>query len=133
MEAKIIEIPKVSDPRGNLSFIQYPQACPFEIARCYWVYDVPAGESRVGHAYYTTAELIVALSGSFTVEVSQGGVTKQFRLSHPWQGLYVPPLHWRVIDDFATNSVAMILASTLYDEDDYIRDFQLYTHFNGAE
>lgn len=125
-EPAIVEIPKVPDPRGNLSFIQNGAQIPFDIARCYWIYDVPGGEVRHGHAFRSQQELIVALSGSFDVVVSDGHSERRFHLSRSYYGLYLPPMTWRMIDNFSTNSVAMVLSSTLYDEDDYIRDFDLF-------
>lgn len=121
MESKphIIEIPRILDPRGNLSFIQNGAALPFEIKRCYWIYDVPGGEKRHGHLFRRSAELIVALSGSFDVVIKNDGEEQRFHLSRSYYGLYVPPMTWRELDNFSTNSVAMVLASTLYDADDY--------------
>ena len=119
----IIELPKVADPRGNLSFIQNSDQIPFEIQRTYWIYDVPGGMYRDGHAFRTQHEFIVALSGSFDVVLHDGVEEKRIHLSRSYYGLYVPPMTWRSIDNFSTNSVAMVLSSTLYSEDDYIRDF----------
>ena len=121
MESKphIIEIPRILDPRGNLSFIQNGAALTFEIKRCYWIYDVPGGEKRHGHLFRRSAELIVALSGSFDVVIKNDGEEQRFHLSRSYYGLYVPPMTWRELDNFSTNSVAMVLASTLYDADDY--------------
>lgn len=124
----VINLPKICDPRGNLSFIQNDDHIPFDIARCYWIYDVPGGRSRDGHAFYTQHELIIALSGSFDVVVTASdGTTLRHHLCRSYYGLYLPPMTWREIDNFSTNSVAMVLCSTLYDPDDYIRDFKLYT------
>lgn len=123
----LTDLPKVCDPRGNLSFIQNGDQVPFDIARCYWIYDVPGGRSRDAHAFYTQRQLIVALSGSFDVVVtSPDGTVTRHHLARSYYGLYLPPLTWRELDNFSTNSVAMILSSTLYDEDDYINDFELY-------
>ena len=118
-EPKIIEIPKILDPRGNLSFIQNGDALPFEIKRCYWIYDVPGGEKRHGHLFRKSAELIVALSGSFDVVVHREGREEKFHLSRSYYGVYIPAGTWRELDNFSTNSVAMVLSSTLYDADDY--------------
>ncbi len=125
-DPQLIELPKITDLRGNLSFIEPPKSVPFDIARCYWVYDVPSGLSRDGHAYYTSWELIVALNGAFDVEVDDGHRVSAFRLRRPNQGLLVPPMHWRTIENFTTNGVALVLASTLYDQDDYILDYSKF-------
>lgn len=123
-KAQIIELPKIADPRGNLSFIQNSDQIPFDIKRTYWIYDVPGGMFRNGHAFRTQHEFIVALSGSFDVVLNDGNSTRRIHLSRSYYGLYVPPMTWREIDNFSTNSVAMVLSSTLYDENDYIRDFE---------
>ena len=122
-EPHIIEIPKISDPRGNLSFIQYPDVCPFEIKRAFYLYDVPADSSRGGHAHHEGRELIIALSGSFDVELSDGTSSRKWRLDRPYRALYVPTGIWRTIDNFSGGAVCMVLTSTLYSEEDYIRDF----------
>lgn len=121
-KVRLIDIARISDPRGNLAVLEQPGALPFSPQRAYWIYDVPAGSYREGHAYHTASELIVALSGSFdvTVEFSEGQ-TRRFTLSRPDVGLYIAPMTWRKIDNFATNSVAMVITDTLYNEDDYIR------------
>lgn len=119
---RIIELPKIFDPRGNLSFIQNGSQVPFDIARCYWIYDVPGGEKRHGHAFMTQHEMIIALSGSFDVVLDDGEKTVSHHMARSYYGLYVPPLTWREIDNFSTNSVALVLSSTLYDETDYVRD-----------
>lgn len=123
-EACIIDLPKICDARGNLSFIQNRSQVPFDIARVYWIYDVPGGRNRDGHAFRTQHELIVALSGSFDVTLSDGKTRQVYHLSRSYMGLYVPAMTWREIDNFSTNSVAMVLSSTIYDEADYIRDFE---------
>lgn len=125
-KAHIINLPKITDPRGNLSFIQNDDQIPFKIMRTYWIYDVPGGMFRDGHAFRSQHEFIVALSGSFDVVLSNGKETQRIHLSRSYYGLYIPPMTWRAIDNFSTNSVAMVLSSTRYDEDDYIRDFELY-------
>lgn len=123
---RIIELPKICDPRGNLSFLQNGELLPFDMARCYWIYDVPGGEKRHGHAFRTQRELIIALSGSFDVVLERDGETERHHMSRSYYGLYVPPMTWREIDNFSTNSVALVISSTLYDEDDYIRDYELF-------
>jgi len=118
-----ISLPKVCDPRGNLSFIESEQHVPFCVKRCYWIYDVPGGMYRYGHAFKEQDEFIVALSGSFDVELNDGTKTSTFHLNRSYFGLYVPRMTWRSIKNFSTNSVAMVLSSTFYDPSDYIEDF----------
>lgn len=120
---QLIDIVKISDPRGNLSVLQYPTSLPFEPARTYWIHDVPGGMMRYGHAFYSAQEVIVALSGSFDVTCEDSsGKTYRFTLSRANQGLLVPAMTWRELHNFATNSVALVVSSTLFDEVDYIRD-----------
>lgn len=126
MLTKIIELPRFLDERGNLSFVEYGKDIPFEIRRVYWVYDVPGGEDRDGHAYFTSQELIIPLSGCFDITVDEGEGPHTFRLDRSYKGLYVPPGTWRKIENFVTNSVALILASTDFSEDDYERDYQRF-------
>lgn len=123
-EAKIIELPKFLDRRGNLSIIEEFKNIPFKIERTYWIYDVPGGESRGGHAYRENQEFIVALSGSFDVVLDDGREEKVFTLNRSYYGLYVPKGLWRQMRNFSTNSLALVLSSTQYDETDYIRDYQ---------
>ena len=123
---KIIEIPKLPDLRGNLSFIERYTQVPFEIRRVYWIYDVPAGEHRGGHAFKETEELIIALSGSFEVKLNNGFKEFHFSLNRSYYGLFVPKLFWRQLENFSTNSLALILSSTDYSEKDYIRDFRQF-------
>ena len=123
MELRIIELPKNLDSRGNLSFVQNQTHLPFDIKRVYWIYDVPGGENRGGHAYHNTEEFIIALSGSFDVVVDDGKKKQKFTLNRSYYGLYIPKGMWREIENFSTNSVALELASTEYDEKDYIRDY----------
>ncbi len=125
-DAHIIDLPKICDIRGNLSFIQNATQVPFDIARVYWIYDVPGGRNRDGHAFRSQHELIVALSGSFDVVLTDGNETKRFHMSRSYYGLYVPAMTWRELDNFSTNSVALVLSSTTYDANDYIRDFDYY-------
>ena len=120
---KIIELPKFLDARGNLSFAQNNTHIPFEIKRTYWLYDVPGGESRGGHAYRETEEFVIALSGSFDVIVDDGKEKKTFHLNRSYYGLYIPKGMWREMDNFSTNSLALEFASTKYDSSDYIRDY----------
>lgn len=132
-KAHIIELPKVTDPRGNLSFIQNSDQIPFDIKRTYWIYDVPGGMFRNGHAFRTQHEFIVALSGSFDVVLKDGNEERRVHMSRSYYGLYIPPMTWREIDNFSTNSVAMVLSSTLYDEEDYIRDFEQFKQLCNDE
>lgn len=115
------------------SFIQNSDQIPFDIQRTYWIYDVPGGMFRNGHAFRTQHEFIVALSGSFDVVLHDGVEEKRIHLSRSYYGLYVPPMTWRSIDNFSTNSVAMVLSSTLYDENDYIRDFEEFQKLSCNE
>lgn len=131
-DVQILELPRINDPRGNLSFIENGAKClPFDMARVYWIYDVPGGCVRHGHAFYATDELIVALSGSFDVVLSDGVEQRRIHLCRSYTGVYVPAMTWRELDNFSTNSVAMVLSSSLYDELDYIRDFEQYKTLMG--
>lgn len=126
MDARIIDIPRIYDRRGSLSFIQNGDIA-FDIARSYWIYDMPTEGERYGRALKTTSEIIIPLSGSFDVTISDTeGHRKKFSLIRPWQGLLVPPMHWRVIDHIAGGSRALVVSSRLYDEDDYIRDRKVF-------
>ncbi|MDE6453948.1 MAG: FdtA/QdtA family cupin domain-containing protein [Muribaculaceae bacterium] len=125
-EAQIIELPKFLDRRGNLSVIEELDAVPFAIARTYWIYDVPGGEKRGGHAYRRNRELIVALSGSFVVTVDDGVSRSTFHLNRSYYGLYVPAGVWRQLSDFSTNSVALVVASEPYDRADYIENYKQF-------
>ena len=121
---RIIELPKFLDKRGNLSFIEEFKQIPFKIERTYWIYDVPGGEHRGGHAYRENEEFIVALSGSFDVVLDDGINKTTYSLNRSYYGLYVPKGIWREMNNFSTNSLALILASTPYSQDDYIREYQ---------
>lgn len=123
MQAQIINLPKFLDKRGNLSFIEQFKHIPFKIERSYWIYDVPGGESRGGHAYKENEEFIVALSGSFDVILDDGKEKKTYSLNRSYYGLYIPKGIWREMDNFSTNSLAVILASTPYRKDDYITNY----------
>ena len=120
---KIIDLPKFPDARGNLSFVEQKIHIPFIIRRTYWLYDVPGGECRGGHAYKENEEFIVALSGSFDVILDDGKEKKTYTLNRSYYGLYVPKGLWREMNNFSTNSLAMILSSTDYDANDYVRDY----------
>jgi hypothetical protein len=126
-DIRFIDFPKILDPRGNLTFVQSPGQIPFVIERAFWSYDVPGGETRGGHAYFRQEEIIIALSGSFDVIITgPNGTTHRFQLNRSYYGLYLPPLTWRHIENFSTNSLALHLSSTTYREDDYIYDFEQY-------
>ena len=125
-DIKIVELTKISDPRGNLSVVEEMKDIPFKIERTYWIYDVPGGEARGGHAYRENEEFIIALSGSFDVILDDNKEKKVFHLNRSYYGLYVPKGIWREMDNFSTNSLALVLSSTKYDVNDYIRDYNLY-------
>lgn len=122
-DCKIIELPKIQDPRGNLSFIEEEKHFPFKIKRAYWIYDVPGGQVRGGHAFKQQHEMIVAISGSLDVIVEDGTTRDVFSLSRSYYGLYIPSGIWRQMENFSTNSLAMVLSSTEFFEEDYIRDY----------
>ena len=125
-EVRLIQLPKILDERGNLSFLEGGNHIPFIIKRSYWIYDVPGGESRGGHSYKTNEEFIIALSGGFDIVVSDGFYSKTFYLNRSYYGLYIPSGIWRHMENFSTNSLAFITASTDYDENDYERNFDQY-------
>ena len=133
MDAKIIALPKHADPRGNLSFAENFKQVPFVIKRAYWIYDVPGGEARGGHAYKENEEFIIALSGSFDVILDDGTDKKRFSLNRSYYGLHIPKSVWREIDNFSTNSVALILSSTPYSEEDYIRNYDEFKKWLNNE
>lgn len=126
MEPKIIQLPKIEDPRGNLTFLEEENHIPFKINRTYWIYDVPGGQHRGGHAFKKQQEFIVALSGSFDVIVDDGKNKQAFLLNRSYYGLYIPAGLWREMNNFSTNSLAMVLSSTFYNNNDYIHDYQTY-------
>jgi hypothetical protein len=129
MQPRIIQLPKFEDPRGNLSFIEEEKHIPFTIERVYWIYDVPGGQVRGGHAFKIQQELIIALSGSFDVEVDDGSEKQVFSLNRSYYGLYLPPGLWRRMQNFSTNSLALVISSTSFSEQDYIRDYQEFLKF----
>lgn len=122
----LIELPRFLDPRGNLAVIEEMREIPFKIERCHWIYDVPGGGGREGHAYFRNSELIIALSGSFDVLVNDGTRFQKFTLNRSFIGLYIPPLTWRELTNFSTNAVVLVASSTLFNESDYIIDFNLF-------
>ena len=132
-DAKIIDLPKILDKRGNLSIIEEFKNIPFKIERTYWIYDVPGGEARGGHAYKENQEFIVALSGSFDVILDDGKEKKTFSLNRSYYGLYVPKGLWREMNNFSTNSLALEFASAKYNPEDYIRDYDNFLKWKSGE
>jgi hypothetical protein len=122
----ILNLPVIVDKRGNLSFYESSNHIPFEIKRTYWIYDVPGGQTRGGHAFIAQHEFIIALSGSFDVKLDDGVSVKTYSLNRPCYGLYVPNMIWREMSNFSTNSLALIVSSAFYSETDYIRDYDLF-------
>src|SRR5574344_2685907 len=125
-QPKIIQLPKITDPRGNLSVIKQVKDIPFKIERAYWIYDVPGGEKRGGHAYKENSEFIVALSGSFDVVIDDGETSHTYSLNRSYYGLLVPKGLWREMNNFSTNSLALVLASAKYDAADYVYDYEVF-------
>ena len=130
MLGEIIDLPKIYDPRGNLTVAEQMRNVPFEVKRVYWTYDVPAGERRGGHAHKECVENIIAVSGSFTVTLDDGkGNHKDFHLNHPWQGLLVPTGIWRTLEDFSSGAVCLVLASEFFDEADYLYEYDEFLEY----
>ncbi len=128
MSVRIIELPKIQDPRGNLTFLQYPNQIPFPIQRIFWTYDVPGGQLRGGHAYHEQQEVIIALSGSFDVVITYtDGSKDKYSLNRSYFGLYLPAKTWRHIENFSTNALALHLSSEFFSPEDYIRRFEDFT------
>ena len=125
-DCKVINLPKLTDPRGNLTFIEGNRHIPFDIKRIYYLYDVPGGSERGGHAHKALSQLIIAISGTFDVILSDGCDKKRFHLNRSFQGLYVCPMLWRELDNFSSGSVCLVLASNVYDETDYYRSYDEY-------
>lgn len=123
-DCKILELPKIVDPRGNLTFIEAGNHLPFEIRRVYYLYDVPGGATRAGHGHKTLEQLMIAMSGSFDVELDDGRARKKYHLDRSYYGLYVPSMIWRDIDNFSSGSVCLVLASEFFDESDYYRTYE---------
>ena len=120
----IIELPRIVDSRGNLSFAENQTQLPFEVRRVYWIYDVPGGTERGGHAYRENMEFVIALSGSFDVLLDNGKSEERISLNRSYYGILIPKLVWRTMVNFSTNSLALVLSSTEYDPEDYVRDYQ---------
>lgn len=124
---RIIQLPKIQDARGNLSFMQNSDHIPFDIKRVFWIYDVPGGETRGGHAFKKQQEVIIAISGSLDIiVVDHQGNESKFNLNRSYFGLYIPPMHWRHLENFSTNSVSVHLSNSEFNEDDYIRDINQF-------
>ena len=133
MNPQIINLPKIIDKRGNLSFFEHPRQLPFEIARTYWIYDVPGGESRGSHAFREQQEFIVALSGSFDVVLNDGIKEEKFSLNRSYYGLYVPKMYWRSMENFSTNSLALVVSDKKFHAGDYIRDFEEFKKLKDVQ
>ncbi|HVW15075.1 MAG TPA: FdtA/QdtA family cupin domain-containing protein [Mucilaginibacter sp.] len=134
MAASILEFPKILDPRGNLTFLQNPQQIPFKINRIFWTYDVPGGGIRGGHAYQQQEEIIIALSGSFDVVLTdRDGKAEKISLNRSYYGLYLPALTWRHMENFSTNSLGLHISSMAFTHEDYIRDFDQFVNFKINE
>ncbi len=129
LNTALIDFPKITDPRGNLTVAQAQTDVPFAVKRAYWVYDVPAGECRGGHAHKLCKEVLIALSGSFHVTVDNGEEQKTVLLNHPYQGLLIDTDVWRTLDDFSSGAVCLVLASEPFDEDDYIREYDDFLRY----
>ena len=132
MIGKLIDLPKIADPRGNLTVVEQLNQVPFEIARVYWTYDIPGGGRRGGHAHRTCEELVIAVSGSFDVELFDGKERHVYHLNHPYQGLYIGTGVWRTLEDFSSGAVCLVVASELFDEDEYIYDYDEFLKFTGC-
>ena len=122
----LTEVPRINDPRGNLSFIEENNHVPFSIKRVYYLYDVPGGASRAGHAHKKLQQLIISMSGSFDVILDDGYSKKKYQLNRSYKGLYIPPMVWREIENFSSGAVCLVLASEFYDESDYYRDYDKF-------
>ena len=131
-DAQLLDLPRIQDPRGNLTFVEGGGHIPFDIARVFYLYDVPGGESRAGHANRALQEVIAAVSGSFDVVLDDGQEQRTFTLNRPYVGLHVPGMLWRELVNFSSGSVALVLASTPYDADDYYRDYDEYVDVMGG-
>ena len=131
METNVITLPKYEDPRGNLSFIEENNHIPFKIERTYWIYDVPGGQVRGGHAFKVQREFFIALSGSFDVVVDNGCHKQVYSLNRSYYGLYIPCGLWRQMENFSTNSLALVLSSTKFEESDYIRDYEAFLKYRA--
>lgn len=132
-ECRILDLPKICDPRGNLTFIEGERHIPFDIRRVYYLYDVPGGSDRGSHAHRDLHQFVVAMSGSFDVELDDGRSKKRFHLNRSYYGLYICPMMWRQLDNFSSGAVCMVLASELYSENDYVRDYKEFQDLVGRQ
>jgi hypothetical protein len=123
-DCRIIELPKISNPKGNLTFIEAQRHVPFVIGRVYYLYDVPGGAARAGHGHKRLQQLVIAMSGSFDIELDDGHCREKYHLNRSYYGLYIAPMIWREIDNFSSGAVCLVLASEYYDESDYYREYQ---------
>lgn len=123
-KCRLVDLPKIADPRGNLTFIESSRHIPFDIKRVYFLYDVPGGSSRAAHGHKTLHQLMIAMSGSFDVTLDDGADKKTFHLNRSYYGLYIPPMIWRDLNNFSSGAVCMVLASNYYDEGDYFRKYE---------
>ena len=130
---KLIELPKIIDRRGNLSVVEEEKDIPFQIKRVFWVYDVPGGKNRGAHAHRRLTQLIIALSGSFSVMVDDGRCRRTYLLNHPYQGLLIPPGIWNTLEDFSSGAVCMVMCSDFFDESDYIRKYRDFIAYKREE
>jgi dTDP-4-dehydrorhamnose 3,5-epimerase-like enzyme len=130
-QVKIIDLPKMEDPRGNLTFIEEDNQIPFKIERVYWIYDVPGGQIRGGHAFKVQQEIVIALSGSFDVVIDSGSEKRIYSLNRSYYGLFIPAGLWRQMKNFSTNSLAMVITSTKFSEIDYIRNYDEFLKYNA--
>lgn len=130
-QCQLLELPKISDPRGNLTFIENSNQIPFDIKRVYYLYDIPGGSDRGAHAHKNLHQFVVAMSGSFDIELNDGFNKKRFHLNRSYYGLYICPMMWRLVDNFSSGAVCMVLASELYSENDYIRSYQEFQGMQG--
>ena len=129
LDYEIIELPKITDPRGNLTVAEQMKNVPFDIKRVYWTYDIPGGESRGGHAHKHLYQLVVAMGGSFNVTLDNGEERKTILLNHPWQGLLIKPNTWRTLEDFSSGAVCLVLASEPFDLEDYIYEYDEFLEY----
>ena len=131
-DCRVIELPRITDPRGNLTFVEGGRHAPFDIRRVYYLYDVPGGAERGGHGHRMLQQILIAMSGSFDVLLDDGRERRRFQLNRSYYGLYIAPMIWRELDNFSSGSVCLVLASDVYDEADYFRDYQQYLAAVGA-
>ena len=132
-DCKIIQLPKISDPRGNLTFLESHQHIPFDIKRVYYLYDIPGGASRAAHGHKELHQLMIAMSGSFDITLDSGAEKKKYSLNRSYSGIYIPPMMWRDLDNFSSGAVCMVLASDYFDESDYYRNYDDFVKAVGVK